>query len=286
MNLYYEQLYGLLKDASLFFMKTRRCETPLCRAFVTPGSRERFCRPCAAQRIRDSNARAAADRAAGITRPRANASKTRQSATAWVCAYLLAHPCACGEARIHMLEFIQADGQRSAVDRAVTANVPLEAIQATVATSTVTCHACWTLTQVLSRPAYRLTYRLAAILDQQRQSGRQPPGGTVLPPAPQPQEGGGAASVELQVEAPGPADLPPRDDRVEAVPHEPADGAPQVDVGDDAAAMALGDPVGEAGGGRGHDNAVDAGQERRLERDGGDGGVVGGVRFVRRPRQR
>lgn len=253
---------------------------------VTPGSRERFCRPCAAQRIRDSNARAAADRAAGITRPRANANKTRQPAAAWVCGYLLANPCACGEARIHMLEFIQADGQRSAVDRAVTANVPLEAIQATAQACTVTCHACWTMTQVLTRPAYRLTYRLAAILDQQRQSGRQPPGGTVLAPAPQPHEGGGAAGVELQVEAAGPADLPACEARVEAVPQEPTDGAPQVDVGDDAAAVALGDPVGEAGGGRGDDDAIDAGQERRLEGDGGDGGVVSSVRLVRRPRQR
>lgn len=267
-------------------MKTRRCETPRCTAVVTPGSRERFCRPCAARRIRDSNARAAADRAAGITRPRANANKTRQPAAAWVCGYLLANPCACGEARVHMLEFIQADGQRSAVDRAVTANVPLASIQTTAQACTVTCHACWTTTQILTRPAYRLTYRLAAVLDQQRQSGRQPPGGAVLAPAPQPHEGGSTAGVELQIEAASPPDLPAREDRVEAVPQEPADGAPQVDVGNDAATVALGDPVGEASRGRGHDDAVDAGQERRLEGDGGDGSVVGGVRLVRRPRQR
>lgn len=267
-------------------MKTRRCETPRCTATVTPGTRERFCRPCAAQRIRDSNARAAADRAAGITRPRANANKTRQPTAAWVCAYLLAHPCACGEARVHMLEFIQADGQRSAVDRAVTANVPLEAIQATAQACTVVCHACWTMTQILTRPAYRLTYRLTAALDQQRQSGRQPPSSAVLPPAPQPQESSRAAGVELQVEASGTADLPPCEDGVQAMPQEPSDGAPQVNVGHDAATMTLGDPVGEAGGGSGNDDPIDAERERRLQGDGGDGGVVGGVRLVRRPRQR
>jgi hypothetical protein len=186
-----------------------------------------------------------------------------------------------------MLEFIQTDGQRSAIDRAVTANVPLESIQATAATCTVICHACWTTTQMLTRPTYRLSYRLAAVMDQQRQqSDGQAPSRAILPSAPQPHEGGGTAGVELQVEASGAANLPPCEDGIEPMPQEPADGAPQVNIGDDPATVALGDPVGEASGGRGHDNTVDPRQEGRLEGGGGNGSVDSGVRFIRRPRQR
>lgn len=253
---------------------------------LPPGSRQQYCRPCAAERIRESNRQSVLNRAAGIRVPRANANPARQASTQWVCDYLLAHPCACGEARVAALLFIQTDGQRSPVDHAITAGVPLAAVQLAVAGCMVQCYVCWTGAQIITRPTFKFAYRLAAILDQQRQSGRQPPGGTVLAPAPQPHEGGSAAGVELQVEAAGPADLPAREDRIEAVPQEPTDGAPQVDVGDDTAAVALGDPVGEAGGGRGDDDAIDAGQERRLEGDGSDGSVVSGVRLVRRPRQR
>lgn len=266
-------------------MKTRRCRTPKCPTMLPPGSRQQYCRPCAAERIRESNRQSVLNRAAGIRVPRANANPARQASTQWVCDYLLAHPCACGEARVAALLFIQTDGQRSPVDHAITAGVPLAAVQLAVAGCTVQCYTCWTSIQITARPTFKFAYRLGAMLTQQRSNG-QAPSRAVLPPAPQPQEGRGGAGVELQIEAPGPADLPPREDGVEAVPQEPTDGAPQVDVGDDAAAVALGDPVGEAGRGRGHDDAVDAGQERRLEGDGGDGGVVGGVRLIRRPRQR
>lgn len=266
-------------------MKTRRCCTPKCPATLPPGRRQ-YCGPCATERIRESNRRSARDRAAGVRAPRANANTAKQATFRWVNDYLLAHPCACGEARLTMLLFIQADGQRSQVDHAVTAGVALTAIQTHIAACTTQCYACWVATQILTRPTFKFAYRLAGIVDQQRQSGDQPPGGPILPPPPQSQEGGGTTRVQLQVEGTGAADLPASQDRVEPVPQEPTDSASQVDVGHDATAVTLGDPVAEAGSSRGDDNTVDAGQEHGLQSNGGDGSVVGGIRLVRRPRQR
>lgn len=112
-------------------------------------------------------------------------------------------------------------------------------------------------------------------------------GGLVPPPVPQPQEFSGAGVVEPEVSRASAADLPSNGvTGDEPAPEQPPDDAAQEDVRDDAATVALGEPVGEATGGRGEDDAVDAGDDRRLDAGTVDRSVVQGRRVVRRLRQR
>ena len=257
----------------------RKCETTVCQNTIDDtksSKRQRFCATCRVKRRAEARERFRDRAKKGIPSPRS--ARGVANARTWLCDYLANVPCACGERRLPCLQLYRRGGDADAprqptVAELVARGTPIATLIEIASACDVRCANCQAMQTAIETQSYRLAHGKA-------------PGFGVLSTMPQLTKRRRAVIREPEVERARAPHLPAHEVTAQPAPREPADGGPQVAVGDVATASAPRDPVEEDQRGRRVDDAIGARDGGQLPAHGVDGDVVGaGVRF-RRLRQR
>jgi hypothetical protein len=230
-------------------IKTERaCPCGARLVSTNPRTRRRFCRDCAAKRLRESNAYSRQKARKGLP-PREISTKTRNKHAVgdWVSRYLVDKACDCGESAMALLRF---DGlpRHLGVERLISKGADMETVQTAMERSTIRCVRCVALRSFYTEHgefSYRRKYaerpRDIAPLEATELPSRRVP-----PPIPQARKLGESPTVEVEVASPYSTYFPADEIWAESPPEEPANSGPEVNVGDVAPAVAVSNPVAEA----------------------------------------